>query len=210
MQKILEIKNKIRALNEKIDVKELGVEKEILANTLFYRLTIIRLGEEDNNAWWDSLILSQVGRRNLERFFPNTFLNQRYDIARKVVYEREKRIIQDKDFISLFYYGYDFENRIFKEYIHLLSGLNEWSELFQLVEDIKDVKVANKWMREMYNIETDHVNKDEEVINIGIMQNEFYKTKETFDHFIKGILSVYENSNLGVVYTPYYRKGMAI
>lgn len=210
MQKILGIKNKIRALNEKVDVSELGVEKEILENTLFYRLTIIRLGEEDNNAWWDSLILSEVGRRNLQRFFPNTFLNQRYDIARKVVYEREKRIIQDKDFISLFYYGYDFENRIFKEYIHILSNLDEWKELLELIEDIKNFKVSNKWIKDIYNIETKEVSDDSEVINIGIIQNEFYKSKETFENFIKEVLSVYEKSNLGIVYTPYYRKGMAI
>jgi len=57
------IRNKIHELAKK---HKSEVNVEILADTLFYRLTIIRLGEEDNNVWWESSILGEIGRRNLE------------------------------------------------------------------------------------------------------------------------------------------------
>ena len=38
----------------------------------------MRLGEEDNNIWWESNILGEVGRRNIGKFLPNIFNSQRY------------------------------------------------------------------------------------------------------------------------------------
>lgn len=68
---------------------EMGIDTEILANTLYYRLTLMRLGEEDNNIWWESNILGEVGRRNIGKFFLNTFNSQRYNIGRKIIVDKE-------------------------------------------------------------------------------------------------------------------------
>ena len=59
-------------------LNETGMNTEVLVNTLYYRLTLMRLGEEDNNIWWESNILGEVGRRNIGKFLPNIFNSQRY------------------------------------------------------------------------------------------------------------------------------------
>ncbi len=59
-------------------LNETGMNTEVLVNTLYYRLTLMRLGEEDNNIWWESNILGEVVRRNIGKFFPNIFNSQRY------------------------------------------------------------------------------------------------------------------------------------
>ena len=53
----------------------------------------MRLGEEDNNIWWESNILGEVGRRNIGKFLPSTFNSQRYHIERKTIVDKEQRDI---------------------------------------------------------------------------------------------------------------------
>ena len=50
---------------------------------------IARLGEEDNNFWWESRILSSVGRINMMPFLPKTFYQQRFEMAQKCVRQKE-------------------------------------------------------------------------------------------------------------------------
>jgi hypothetical protein len=91
------IRVKINEIAKKTGANKSKVDTEVLSDTLYYRLTLVRLGEEDNNAWWESSILGEVGRRNLDKFFPNTFSKQRYDIARKIMTEKENREISERN-----------------------------------------------------------------------------------------------------------------
>lgn len=206
-----DLRNKINELSSKCNIDKSEVSIEVLSDTLFYRLTILRLGEEDNNIWWESSILSEVGRRNLERFFPNTFHKQRYDIARKIVYEKEKREISEKDFRTLFNFGYDFETKIFKPFIKEIVEQEGWKDVLNILENLKGCKFNRGWSREFYTIaKLPIVNANTNQVDLGILQDKFYLNKELFKNTMDTFLSVYDKATPGNVVTPYYRKGMAI
>lgn len=206
-----DLRNKINELSSKCNIDKSEVGVEVLSDTLYYRLTILRLGEEDNNIWWESSILSEVGRRNLERFFPNTFHKQRYDIARKIVYEKEKREIAEKDFRTLFNFGYDFETKIFKPFIQEIVEKEGWKDILNGLENLKGFKFNSGWSSEFYNITKSlPVTATGNQIDLGILQDKFYLNKELFINTMEAFISVYDKATPGNVVTPYYRKGMAI
>ena len=189
-----------------------AVNVEILADTLFYRLTIIRLGEEDNNMWWESCILGEVGRRNLEKFFPNTFYKQRYDIARKIIAEKENREIPEKRFITLFNFGYEFESKIFTPFINEVTNSDGWQEVLDMIENIKEKKFTSPWAREFFNLPKLPVYtlNDKNAIELGSISETFYRNKESFDDTIKSFISIYDLCTIGRVVIPYYKRRMAI
>ena len=189
-----------------------AVNVEILADTLFYRLTIIRLGEEDNNMWWESCILGEVGRRNLEKFFPNTFYKQRYDIARKIIAEKENREIPEKRFITLFNFGYEFESKIFTPFIKEVTNSDGWQEVLDMIENIKEEKFTSPWAREFFNLPKLPVYtlNDKKAIELGSISETFYRNKESFEDTIKSFISIYDLCTIGRVVIPYYKRRMAI
>ena len=189
-----------------------AVNVEILADTLFYRLTIIRLGEEDNNMWWESCILGEVGRRNLEKFFPNTFYKQRYDIARKIIAEKENREIPEKRFITLFNFGYEFESKIFTPFINEVINSDGWQEVLDMIENIKEEKFTSPWAREFFNLPKLPVYtlNDKKAIELGSISETFYRNKESFEDTIKSFISIYDLCTIGRVVIPYYKRRMAI
>lgn len=203
------IRNKIHELAKK---HKSEVNAEILADTLFYRLTIIRLGEEDNNVWWESSILGEVGRRNLENFFPNTFDKQRYDIARKIIVEKENREIPEKRFTTLFNFGYEFETKIFTPFVKEISNSDGWKEVLDMIENIKDKKFTSPWARDFFNLPKlpTHTLDDKKTIELGSISETFYRSKVNFEDAIKSFISIYDLCTLGSVVTPYYKRRMAI
>ena len=206
------IRDKIYELAKKLGTNKYNVDIEILADTLYYRLTSIRLGEEDNNAWWESSILGEVGRRNLKKFFPNTFYKQRYDIARKILVEKENREIPDKKFTTLFNFGYKFETETFKPFIKDISRLEDWKEVLDMIENIREKKFNGPWAREFYGIAKlpTHSLESKKVIELGNISETFYNNKNTFEDTIKTFVSIYDMCTLGNVVTPYYKRRMAI
>lgn len=206
------IRIKINEIAKKTGANKSKVDTEVLSNTLYYRLTIVRLGEEDNNAWWESSILGEVGRRNLEKFFPNTFSKQRYDIARKIMTEKENREISERKFTSLFNFGYRFETEIFKPFVKEISKSEEWQEVLDMIESIRDKKFSNSWVRDFYGI-SKLPNQNiggEKAIELGSIGETFYNNKTTFEDTIKAFLSIYDECTVGKVVTPYYKRRMAI
>lgn len=206
------IRDKIHELAKLLGSNKYNVSTEILADTLYYRLTIIRLGEEDNNAWWESSILSEIGRRNLEKFFPNTFSKQRYDIARKILAEKETREIPEKKFTTLFNFGYKFETETFKPFMKDISSLEGWKEVLGMVENIREKKFNAPWAREFYAIPKlpNYNLGNEKVIDLGNVSETFYNNKTNFEDAIRTFVSVYDMCTIGKVVTPYYKRRMAI
>lgn len=206
------IRIKINEIAKKTGANKSKIDTEILSDTLYYRLTIMRLGEEDNNAWWESSILSEVGRRNLEKFFPNTFSKQRYDIARKIMSEKENREIPEKKFITLFNFGYEFETEVFKPFIKEISKSEEWKEVLDMIENIKDNHFTSYWAREFYKIEKlpTYDKGSEKTVELGIVSRDFYNNKAKFEEVIKSFLSIYDLCTRGNIVIPYYKRGMAI
>ena len=206
------IREKIAEAAQQAKANKSNIDTQILIDVLYYRLTIIRLGEEDNNAWWESSILSEVGRRNLEKFFQNTFSRQRYDIARKILVEKEKKDIQEKNVTTLFNFGYEFEHNIFTPFVKEVSKSECWNEVLKMLEDIKGQRFNGPWARDFYEIAKLPTLKIEEgkAVEIGGVTNQFYNSKETFEEAVKGFIAAYDICRPGNVVMPYYKRRMAI
>jgi len=209
---MIEIKRRILDLVKRTNANKSKVQTEVLSELLYYRLAIARLGEEDNNAWWESSVLSETGRRNLSRFLPNTLDKQRYDIARKIIYNKETRMIDTRKFISLYNFGYKFETEIFKPFVDEIAVLKEWGLILSELEATKGVKFSHPWARKFFGFDKlPTVNiKDEMVVDIGGIQETFYNDYSQFITVIKGFLSVYDNCTFGKVRIPYYLRKVAI
>lgn len=206
------IRQKINDIALKTTANKYKGINDVLVDTLYYRLMIMRLGEEENNAWWESSILSEVGRRNLQKFFPNTFHRQRYHIARKILIDKETREIPERRYTSLFNYGYTFETEIFKPFINEISETEEWAEVLDMIEKVKGYKFNSYWARDFFEIpRLPSVSAEKgKVLEIGAIQETFYSMPNRFDEFIRTLLAVYDKCTTGNVITPYYKRGMAI
>lgn len=207
-----ELKNSIISAAKDTGANKSKVPTEVLAELLYYRLTIARLGEEDNNAWWESSILSEVGRRNLSRFLPNTLNKQRYDIARKIIYTKETRSIESRKFVSLYNFGYKFESEVFKPFVDELVVSDRWPEILNTLENIKGIKFSGPWARDFFEQDKLPSAKisDKISIEVGSIQATFYNEYSEFISVIKGLISVYDCCTFGRLYIPYYIRKVAI
>lgn len=207
-----EIRDKIYEVVYKIGPNKTEVPTEILADTLYYRLTIMRLGEEDNNAWLESCILGEVGRRNLEKFFPNTFTKQRYDIALKIVTDKEEREIHEKRYTTLFNFGYKFETEIFKPFAKEITKSDEWADVLNMIEKIRGVSFKSPWVREFFGIPKMPVVtlKNENVMQLGNIPESFYIDKNSFNDTVKSFLAVYDLCSKGRIVIPYYKRRLTL
>ncbi len=96
------------------DLHDTGVSDALVREILSYRLLIERLGESDNNGWWDSQVLSDLGRDRLEEVTPKTAMKARLDLAQKIG-KKVEQSATNPDSISLFYLGPKIEAQISSE-----------------------------------------------------------------------------------------------
>lgn len=205
------LRKKIYSIANRSELNKLDIETDILVDLLYYRLVIMRIGEEDNSGWWESSILSEVGRRNLEKFFPNTFNKQRYNISKKIVTDKENRIIPEKRFITLFNFGYKFESEIFNPFIKEVAKSEEWEDILKSLEQIRERKYSENWLSEFYeDISPETIDTEKNIIELGSLQYNFYSDKVKFKDAMRQMISVYNVCTPGNVVIPFYKRRMAI
>ena len=61
------------------------------ADLIAYRVLIARLGDSDNNRWWNIAILSHFGKQHLADFFPKTIQSKRIPLAFAACAKAESR-----------------------------------------------------------------------------------------------------------------------
>ena len=88
-----------------------GIDDEFFLDLIAARLLIERVGESNNQGWWDSRVLSETGRARLEEVTPKTQLQSRITLASKVGRKAESDHLP-ADSISLFSFGPQVESRI--------------------------------------------------------------------------------------------------
>ncbi len=88
-----------------------GIDNEFFLDLIAARLLIERVGESNNQGWWDSRVLSETGRARLEEVTPKTQLQSRITLASKVGRKAESDHLP-ADSISLFSFGPQVESRI--------------------------------------------------------------------------------------------------
>jgi hypothetical protein len=197
----------LKTLNDK-DIQDQRVSKKNLAKVIYYRLLIARLGEEDNNFWWESRILSSVGRINMIPFLPRTFHQQRFDMAQKCVRQKELNAISVNKVITLFHFGYEFENKVFDPAIKMLAARSGWKEILGELESIEHTYVDRHWARDYFNqhrLET-FENVAGDSYELGTKRRYFYIHPEELEEVIHNLISIFDYAKRGQVTIPYYKR----
>ncbi|MDB2247382.1 BrxE family protein [Halorubrum ezzemoulense] len=86
------------------NLRETGLEDDFFLDLIASRLLIERVGESNNQGWWDSRVLSETGRARLEEVTPKTRLQSQLNLAMKVGRKAESDVLP-ADSISLFSFG---------------------------------------------------------------------------------------------------------
>jgi len=98
-------------VSTKETLSDAGIEDEFFLDLIAARLLIERVGESNNQGWWDSRVLSETGRARLEEVTPKTQLQSRITLASKVGRKAESDRLP-ADTISLFSFGPQVESRL--------------------------------------------------------------------------------------------------
>ena len=92
-------------------LRNAGVENDFFLDLIASRLLIERIGESNNQEWWDSRVLSETGRARLQEVTPKTRLQSQIDLAMKVGRKAESDSTPS-DSISLFFFGPQIEAQL--------------------------------------------------------------------------------------------------
>lgn len=190
------------------DIQDQRVSKKNLVKVIYYRLMIARLGEEDNNFWWESRILSSVGRINMMPFVPKTFYQQRFDMAQKCVRQKELSAISVNKVITLFHFGYEFENKVYEPALKMLTARPEWKDILGELETVENISFDTHWARDFFNeprLET-FENVSGESYELGSKRRHFYIHPEELEEVIHNLISIYDYAKRGHVMIPYYKR----
>jgi hypothetical protein len=98
-------------VSTKETLSDAGIDDEFFLDLIAARLLIERLGESNNQGWWDSRVLSETGRARLEEVTPKTQLQSRITLASKVGRKAEADRLP-ADSICLFSFGPQVESRL--------------------------------------------------------------------------------------------------
>lgn len=98
-------------ISTKETLHDAGIEDDFFLDLIASRLLVERIGETNNQDWWDSRVLSETGRARLSEVTPKTQLKSRIDLALKVGGKAESDRLPD-DSISLFSFGPQVESRL--------------------------------------------------------------------------------------------------
>jgi len=98
-------------ISTKETLHDAGIDDDFFLDLVASRLLVERIGETNNQDWWDSRILSETGRARLSEVTPKTQLKSRIDLALKVGRKAESDRLPD-DSISLFSFGPQLESRL--------------------------------------------------------------------------------------------------
>jgi hypothetical protein len=98
-------------VSTKETLSDAGIDDEFFLDLIAARLLIERVGESNNQGWWDSRVLSETGRARLEEVTPKTQLQSRITLASKVGRKAEADRLP-ADSICLFSFGPQVESRL--------------------------------------------------------------------------------------------------
>ncbi len=118
------------------NLREAGLEDDFFLDLIGSRLLIERVGESNNQGWWDSRVLSETGRARLEEVTPKTRLQSQINLAMKVGRKAESDTLP-ADSISLFSFGPKLEAQLGAA----IEDLNAPDE--PLLTDLEDLSVQS-------------------------------------------------------------------
>jgi hypothetical protein len=122
-------------------LEKTGMADDFFLDLVASRLVVERVGESNNQNWWDSRVLSETGRTRLSEVTPKTQLKSRVTLAMKVGRKAESDRVAD-DSISLFSFGPQIESRL----TAAIEELENDDDLtFKMLEDLSVQSLEEGW-----------------------------------------------------------------
>lgn len=177
-------------------LSELKEEDPILASVLSYRLVIERLGENDNNAWWDSRILSGFGGESIGEVTPKTAGSQRLMLAQKIGRKVESEKLPENS-VSLFNLTPDYEARI--------NNMIEELEIgdLQPLETLEVELEETSWSSVLVPSET-AITEAGEAVEIGGLDSDELQSGRALQSHVERLVAAYGESTKHNLQIPYY------
>lgn len=180
------------------NLSTLGITDGFFQEILAYRLLIERLGEEDNNHWWESLALTRFGRDSLEEVAPRTAVKARLDLTQRVGRKAERERLPENT-ISLFYLGSAFENRLENSLSDLTNSTN-----FEPLENLNMELTTTGWTEEL-GVEGDIVeSSSDSTIAVGTIPETELDSREVIRSAARELFAAYGASTTNELRVPYF------
>lgn len=194
----------IRSECEKIvDGAKIGIPSgELIA----FRILVARLGETDNNRWWNMAILSPFGRQHLVDFLPTTLRSKRMVLAFSACAKAERRLIPAKNCISLFNLGFDMERNVAMLLSRGASVESAIHRVLDLAESVNCTLNSPGWNEELgYGSPIGHARIGEgNVTSLSLGTLSDHPDRETWARIVRSLFVGYGHSYRGWLIIPYY------
>lgn len=181
-------------LSEGLD--EIRKNEPVLAEIISYRLIIERLGEKDNNYWWDSQVLSEFGGQSVSEVTPKTAPKRRVEMAQKVGRKVENERLPNNS-ISLFKLFPRIENRIDEK----VKGSDIGS--LETLEGLKAKFNEPGWSSEIVPVDEEVVQKAKD-IEMGSIDTGTLQSDRGVERIAQSLVEAYGQSTENSLYVPYY------
>jgi hypothetical protein len=191
----------------KFESKKLSEDAQPYPDLIAFRVMIARLGDSDNNRWWNIAILSSFGKQHLADFLPKTIQSKRIWLAFAACAKVEGKTIPSRNYISLFNLGFNIEREI-----SLLLSRNSMDEsnierILSIIESTKWLLDSPGWMQQLgyeapggSNITASESNIT--ALCLGTLDKQ--PGKEFLVKIQESLFAGYGNSFLGHLVVPYY------
>ncbi len=186
--------------NSKNSLSIIGIEDDLAKDVLSYRLLIERLGEKNNNNWWNSQVLTSFGRDSLREITPRSWVKSRIILAQKTGKKVEREILsQVEEYVSLFHLQTKIENRI-ENSIEKISENDPFSSL----EDLDIELSSDNWSNTLVDRDMDiHVGPDD-FVKIGEIEMPDLENEEDLKEYVKDLVYAYGQSTKNDLIVPYF------
>jgi hypothetical protein len=193
----------------KFEAKKITDYTEMLPYTdlIAYRVIIARLGDSDNNRWWNMAILSVFGRQHLYEFLPKTIQSKRIPLAFAACAKVESRVILNKQCISLFSLGFSVEREISRLLSKNIATEANIERILDITEGLKCKLEAPGWTQQFsYPVPISSKGAANErnisALSLGILDK--MPSKESLQEVTSKLFASYGNSCLGRLVIPFY------
>ncbi|WP_336364927.1 BrxE family protein [Halalkalicoccus salilacus] len=122
-------------------LEKAGIKDDFFRDLVTSRLLVERVGESNNQNWWESRVLSETGRTRLSEVTPKTQLEAQINLALKVGRKAEADQLP-ADSISLFSFGPQIESRVSTA----IEGIeSDESVMLEGLEDLSTQSLDEGW-----------------------------------------------------------------
>jgi len=181
------------------ELQALGVEEDLFRDVLAVRLLVERLGESENNSWWDSRVFTSLGRDSLAEVTPKTRVKARFDLAMQVGQKVEREATPD-DTLSLFYLGPTGEAQL-EALLEDIDGESAFSHL----EDLEAAFTEPGWTASVVNETGDVETGTQGPIEIGSADADALQDHDSLRDVALQCFGAYGASTQETLRVPYFR-----